>query len=64
MGRGSFLRPVFQCVHVLVALALLAIGLTEFFNEPPLFDILGDGNSRPSLPAAFVSQRKAVYIIG
>lgn len=48
--RGGFLRPLFQFLNLLIGLALLAVGLTEFFNEPPLFDILGDEGARPSLP--------------
>ncbi len=43
-------------IQFLVGLTLLVMGFVEFFNEPPLFDILGDQGTRPSLPdGAFVS---------
>ena len=55
--RGSSIwRRVQQMIQFLVGLTLLVMGFVEFFNEPPLFDILGDPGTRPSLPdRAFVS---------
>ena len=56
-SRGCYraLRVVLQLIQLLMSLVLLALGMTEFFMEPPLFDILGDPGTRPSLPSnAFV----------
>ena len=59
-NRGCYrvLRVVLQLFQLVMGLVLLALGMTEFFMEPPLFDILGEPGTRPSLPAnAFVRSR-------